>query len=262
MNIIDELGRDEQRVLDRLVDGELSPIERRELLAALDDESGAWRRCALAFLEAQTWRWQMSRLAVEPLIAAAPAAESAAAESIDAHPAGDAGRGRSTHWPLGRRFWGSCLAVAASLIVAFGLGTRFPQAPQDARNAEVAEPNRGPLRREATTELAQLDPDSLGEFDPDSLDQSPWETLTLAPADAEDGSQQIEIPVVREGTNDEQWAAIEQSASPAQLLRELEKTGLQVIRQQRLWPVDLADGRRLIVPIEEVDVRDPEVVRY
>ncbi len=254
MNIVDELGRDEQRVLDRLVDGELGPIERRELLAALDGEPGAWRRCALAFLEAQTWRWQMSRLAVEPLIA----------ESIVAHSASDASRARATHWPLSRRFWGSCLAVAASLIVAFGLGTRFPavQAPPGARNAEVAEANRSPDGREATTELAQFDPDSLGQFDPDSADQSPWETLTLAPADAKDDSQQIEIPVVKEGTNDEQWAAIEQSASPAQLLRELEKAGLQVIRQQRLWPVDLADGRRLIVPIEEVDVRDPEVVQY
>jgi hypothetical protein len=259
MNIVDELGRDEQRVLDRLVDGELGAIERRELLAALDDEPGAWRRCALAFLEAQTWRWQLSRLAVEPLVA-----ESTAAESIVAQPASDASHLRATHWPLSPRFWGSCLAVAASLIVAFGLGTRFPpaQAPQGAPNAEVAETNRSPDPREAATEFAQLDPDSLDQLDPDADDQSPWETLTLAPADAKDDSQQIEITVVKEGTNDEQWAAIEQSASPAQLLRELEKTGLQVTRQQRLWPVDLADGRRLIVPIEEVDVRDPELVQY
>ena len=41
---------------DRLVDGELSEEERRELLAGLDAEPGGWRRCALAFLESQCWK--------------------------------------------------------------------------------------------------------------------------------------------------------------------------------------------------------------
>ena len=44
---------------DLLVDGELSDIERRQLLAGLDDEPGGWRRCALAFLEDQAWRQSM-----------------------------------------------------------------------------------------------------------------------------------------------------------------------------------------------------------
>jgi hypothetical protein len=56
-------------VLDRLVDGELGPSQRRELLAALDDEPGAWRRCALAFLEAQSWRRGCRQLAAEPAAA-------------------------------------------------------------------------------------------------------------------------------------------------------------------------------------------------
>src|SRR5262245_34529426 len=46
----------DQRLLDRLVDGELDVAGRRELLKALDDQPGGWRRCALAFLEAQAWR--------------------------------------------------------------------------------------------------------------------------------------------------------------------------------------------------------------
>jgi hypothetical protein len=33
--LLDELHRDEERVLDRLVDGQLTPAQRRELLAAL-----------------------------------------------------------------------------------------------------------------------------------------------------------------------------------------------------------------------------------
>ena len=37
-----------------LVDGVVSVADRRELLASLDDVPNGWRRCALAFLEAQT----------------------------------------------------------------------------------------------------------------------------------------------------------------------------------------------------------------
>ena len=87
MTILDEFRRDEQRVLDRLVDGELGADERRALLASLDDEPGAWRRCALACLEAQSWRWQLSRLAAEPLVCKT---------SVDAAVANQA-RGRGRH---------------------------------------------------------------------------------------------------------------------------------------------------------------------
>src|SRR5262245_61197611 len=55
--MIDELlTPDDQRLLDRLVDGELDDHERRELLLRLEQFPGGWRRCALAFLEAQVWR--------------------------------------------------------------------------------------------------------------------------------------------------------------------------------------------------------------
>ena len=51
----DNTSLDDPR-FDRLVDGELSEPERRELLAGLDSEPGGWRRCALAFLESQCWK--------------------------------------------------------------------------------------------------------------------------------------------------------------------------------------------------------------
>ncbi len=42
--------------LDRIVDGELSPGELREAIERLESEPDGWKRCALAFLEAQCWR--------------------------------------------------------------------------------------------------------------------------------------------------------------------------------------------------------------
>ena len=46
---------------DRLVDGELTTDEYREMLTTLDEEPGGWRRCAMAFLEAQAWTWEIQQ---------------------------------------------------------------------------------------------------------------------------------------------------------------------------------------------------------
>ena len=48
-------NRADQEALDRLVDGEMSSDEQRELLRQLDAEPDGWRRCALAFVEGQSW---------------------------------------------------------------------------------------------------------------------------------------------------------------------------------------------------------------
>ena len=53
----------DERLLDRLVDGELADDERRELLLQLEKNPDGWRRCALAFLEAQTWRQALAPVA-------------------------------------------------------------------------------------------------------------------------------------------------------------------------------------------------------
>lgn len=63
--------------IDLLIDGELSPEARRELLARLDESPDGWRRLALAFLEAQAWRESFAEAAREaplpvPLITIRP----------------------------------------------------------------------------------------------------------------------------------------------------------------------------------------------
>lgn len=51
--------------IDRLVDGELSAGERRELLRDLESNPEAWRNCALAFVEAQVLRESFGELLSE-----------------------------------------------------------------------------------------------------------------------------------------------------------------------------------------------------
>lgn len=98
--------------LDRLVDGELDDEARRDLLARFESEPGGWRRCALAFLEAQSWRRAMAAHAAAPAVPA-----------IVSPP-----RPRIGPW----------LARAATLLLAFGLGWAMRPAP--APRAIVAPP--------------------------------------------------------------------------------------------------------------------------
>src|SRR5262245_23445628 len=57
--------------MDRLVDGEVAEPERRTLLSRLERMPDGWRRCALAFLEAQAWREALDPVSVDPVSARA-----------------------------------------------------------------------------------------------------------------------------------------------------------------------------------------------
>src|SRR5262245_66209563 len=59
----DNLPLNEDILIDRLVDGELTGDERRQLLESFDKHPEGWRRCALAFLEAQSWREELGQVA-------------------------------------------------------------------------------------------------------------------------------------------------------------------------------------------------------
>jgi hypothetical protein len=222
MNVLDEFREDAERVLDRLVDGELPPRERQQLLAALDDEPGGWRRCALAFLEAQAWRWQMTRLATEPLL---PRVQVATA----------------TATPNPRRSWGWLLAAAASLAGAFLLGTRY--------SATTVAGDPAPAKAPPEQTLADTAPQAAG------ADARPWRTLSVKPVGAADDTDPL---VLRVMNGDDQTPR----ALSSLVGRGLEQDGWDVERRQALVPIDLSDGRRVLVPVEQVDLESPAVVSF
>jgi hypothetical protein len=221
MTILEQFERDPEQVLDRLVDGELAPHDRGQLLAALDDEPGAWRRCALAFLEAQSFRWQLSRAAAEPILAQAR---------------GQAPRSAARRQAL---WGGGFLALAASLAAAFVLGTRY----------QATTPIEAPIAKVATPPPAAQD----------SAPANPWQTVTLTPVDG--GGEPIELRV----RDDAQASAESLTGRPrlfGNLSRNLEQAGWRVDRRQGVLPIDLSDGRQLVVPIEEVDLKSPVSVEF
>jgi len=232
MKIVEEYRRNSNRVLDRLVDGELGPQQRRELLASFDDEPGSWRSCALAFLESQSWRLQMTRVASEPILAQVTVPIRAEATPR-------------------RLSWAPWLAVAASALVAFAIGTRFPAGPsgQETQNPQLAQ-------RESPAPVA-------ADADPPEEAAPPFEptySLTFTPFGG-DARDSIELPIVEAGSADAAAAAANRSLLSGALVQRFEQDGFEVNRQQQMWPVDLPDGRRVLVPIEEVNIRAPSVER-
>src|SRR5258708_1569066 len=84
--------------MDRLVEGELTDEERRRMLESFDPEPDGWKRCARAFLEAQSWRAAMQEAPTLPL----------ALSADGPHRSG----GLHRHWFM----------VAAALLLAFSMG--------------------------------------------------------------------------------------------------------------------------------------------
>jgi hypothetical protein len=110
-------SRIDDALIDRLVDGELRADERRQVLLALESQPDCWRRCALAFIEAQTWRSQMRGMLAGEIVRY-PAAASPALTCEPNPPPAARARAR-------QRNVGIWLAAAAMLLIAFGLGRQL-----------------------------------------------------------------------------------------------------------------------------------------
>jgi hypothetical protein len=214
--------------LDKLVDGELSDQQRRELLLQLENHPDGWRRCALSFLEAQAWKRSLGAMA-----SVAPAKESRP------QPA------RARSWWSGP--WGSVLAAAASFMIAFGLGLAWRG---HAMQTELASSD-SPAAPSTTTVPGRPTP----EFGFAS-DKPQWGTMTVNLDRNNDGStERVELPIVGGPGIDERWLQNQPDPIPSPLRQMLERRGHQIRQQRQYVPFDLGDGRRVIVPVDEVDVR-------
>jgi hypothetical protein len=223
---------------DRLVDGAMTTDEYRAFVASLDDEPGGWRRCALAFLEEQALAGELGgiRQSLEP---GDPGADGTKSD----------GRGDLT--PPRRttpRDLGTMLGIAASFLLAFALGVlapRFfhagPQEPGMAGNHQAQPPlaanagaQSGGVRHQALRPTGK----EIG-------------NLRLVMDGAGDESPQAgRVPVYEVEQGIEQYLQDEQPALAPELVKLLEQRGHGVQRQQQYIPVELDDGRQIIVPVE------------
>jgi hypothetical protein len=228
---------------DRLVDGELSSTDYQALLASLDDEPGGWRRCALSFLEAQALQQELGGLRHE---ASAPLPESPMV--------GQSQPPRHIGYPL------MALAMAASFLVAFGLGMAIRRdgglgsAGGASQIVKIDEqPSRGKPNSEA---LASGDrgADSGNSRSPLAGDR-PVGNVTLVVDGSEPAHQQrVEVPLYNADQLGQDYLTIDQSALTPELREMLERQGHEIRRYRRLVPVRLQNGEQAVFPMEEVEI--------
>jgi hypothetical protein len=218
----------DDRRFDRLVDGELSAAERRELLGSLDDRPDGWRRCALAFLEAQCWSEELGEFARRP-------ADAAIVENDVKASVPDA---LSTS-PL-KRHRAAWLAIAASLFLAFTLGVIWRNEAPRFTNDAVPNPQG---------QLAEVVPPPTV---PDA--QRRDDALTFWVRDETGQARRLRVPLVDAAALDRQLGLQFQTGLPPEVRSELQTRGFDVQSKRQYAPLWLENGRPMIVPVEDTKI--------
>jgi anti-sigma factor RsiW len=241
-----------ERMIDRLVDGELSAGEYRRLVAALDRHTGedvarmalvpdVWRRVALAFLEAQALRQELGEFVHAP---PDTLATKEGTQTNRQHP----------QWLP----WGTLLAVAASLLLAFGLGVMVPSWLRwgNARGDLLTHAEGEPARVEGVgaTQASEL-PALADRVHPVSTGLQPVGQARLVLGGSGAGrTESGNIPIYHLTGDATAWPGATQPALSAGVIDELERRGHQVERYEQFVPVDLGDGRQGVIPIEQYKI--------
>ena len=148
---------DDALQLDRLVDGELSAEARRAFFARLDASPEGWKRCALAFLEAQAWR--------ESFVEAAREAPASATTAV-VRPV----RPRVAPW----------MARAAVVLAASALGWAAPPAPTGGRADRPRPQARRPSRTGPGPAEARRRPGAARPAAPPATSRAGWSARDTA----------------------------------------------------------------------------------
>jgi hypothetical protein len=248
----DRISDLDDRCFDLLVDGELSEPERRDLLSSLDREPSLWRRCALAFLEAQSWKRAIGDEESQDQIAGSLPVP---ADQGHAQPASR--RATSDRKPWFHEHLNTLLAMAASFLLALFVGMKVEQIrfggtaiPGDLTVAAKTESNPAPT--------AQITPKAFIAQHKPSADAvpGPWQTVTLSlPDGPEGGSRSVDLPAYEQTNLDDDWLrSVASPALPPEVIQALQLRGYQLRQQQAIVPFEMNDGRRLVVPVDQVEV--------
>ena len=223
---------DEQRdamLIDQLVDGELSGDERRHLLASLEAQPDGWRRCALAFIEAQAWRSAMGSLV----------AEAPPTPPLREVPKTSQSPDDSSRFQLGTWF-----AVAASVVVAFGIGRLMGvnQSTSSPAPQIASAPDQSPIEAPAS--------------DPPVRGGPSGDAVTLVVNDRNGVPQRIEVPLV-EGRQLGRAFGDVPGWSP-EIDRRFDEQGLDLTARRRYAPIYFEQQNKIVpmvVPVDDAIVR-------
>jgi len=99
-------------------------------------------------------------------------------------------------------------------------------------------------------------PEKLGPVAPLSTGSptSPWQMVTLSAPEGSGKIAPVRLPARAHDHLDPQWLKDLPQAMPDDVRQALERTGHQVRQHRELLPLPMEDGRRLVVPVDQVDV--------
>ncbi len=209
--------------LQRLVHGEMSATERCEVLASLDQQSGAWRDVALAFVEEQIWQHEMKSTQDIPV------------STNEKHFASTS----STRGKLSAAAW---ITLAATLLIAFFVSFRIGEW-NEARKTPDKEPKVDNFARNENGHGQKND----------NTSNHPPATYRLRIV--QNDGQVIELPAYEVS----QLQHVSWNSAPDErvdsLNRRLVELGYRLEYETEYLSGQLEDGRELIVPIRNVAMR-------
>lgn len=240
-----EFSSSDDRLLDRLVDGTLDLPAQRDLLTRLDQTPGGWRRCALAFLEAQAWGSEFRQLRGET--------DHLGSKSFARSEGPQIANRQSPARSLGR-----LVGVALALCVAFGLGRLSMPVEPRLQDAVVRAPEQRTVAAPDETAVAEGDGPLVTpeEFQAPEPDNDVHVAARLSWQLQQDGEKRkVEVPVLEGRGLDMEWLMQQPTAVQEPIRKALERRGHKIETQRQLLTVNLKDGRSVVVPIDQVQVK-------
>jgi hypothetical protein len=222
---------------DRMVDGELEESAQRELLARLDDEPDGWRRLALAYVESQALCRELPAILAESSSSAAPAA---------VRPA------RPTSWS--DVAW-QMVTIASTLLLSFGLGlwVRGFWPPRGNVAADQADGRPAVADLTGSGAAASSPRPRLARDEANRPADRSRPPATLRIELGGDG-RPVDVPIFEADAVDPSWLAEAPSVIPPEVRRALERSGHMVRQRRELVPIQLEDGRHVIVPVDHAEL--------
>lgn len=224
-------SREFNGTLDRLVDGELTGDEYRAALASLEDQADGWRQCAMAFLQAQALGAELGELRRNLDL---PKESQLAAAGLPAAPSEVSRSGKTRRFDVASLF-----LIAASFVIAFGLGSVLPSLLGSGKISQEQSVAGNPL---ATQETAPARHQALRPVgDVRLMMDGPGGEMT-------DAGQ---VPLYETEADFEPFLRQDRPGLGPELVELLRQSGHDVVRQQQYVPGQLEDGRQIIVPVEQ-----------
>ena len=232
-------------LIDQIVDGALTPAQLRAAIELLDREPDGWKRCTLAFLEAQCWR--ESLCLVGPPNAKSFKAESTFPQLNDVDPI-----------RTGRR-WISRGLAASVVAASFALGWLGHDGHRGSRSGgDVAvrsgeaetKPHDIPKPETITSTAGDAARPAVVEAVGSRYDVTMVAQLRVGSADAKSS-----LPILAGPGINTEWLKNQPPPVSQHGQAVLQQHGYQVDQRRRLISATLGDGRRVTVPIDQVQIR-------